>query len=208
LFFLDGRILCYEPPTDTWYGPLGTEPWTGSEPQGGGGIWISSGPGLVYVNTVDFIAAARTAGRALTSEQFRQKRDEYFASREPLEQAKAAAAMKQWQTARDLAAAALDKDPKCPEALLILGLLHESCCLNEPEKALGYYARLAKIDSEPPAALAGLAHQYRVLFATGRAAEALEVGRAIERRYPRNSFREALARYNRQLAKQTKGKPQ
>jgi len=206
LFFTDDRIFCYEPPTDTWYGPLGTEPWTGSEPQGGGGIWISSGPGLVYVNTVDFIAAARTAGRALTSEQFRQKRDEFFASRGPLEQAKAAAAMKQWQKARDLAAAALDKEPKNAEALLLMGLLHESCCLNEPEKAMEYYARLAAMDNDPCVALAGLAHQYRMLHAAGRAKEALEIGRDIERRYPRNSFRDALARCNRQLAKQIEGK--
>jgi hypothetical protein len=43
-------------------------------------------------------------------------------------------------------------------------------------------------------------------FEAAMAKEALEVGRDIQRRYPRNSFREALARYNRQLAKQIEGK--
>ena len=142
---------------------------------------------------------------SVTSEQFRQKRDEYFASRGPLEQAKAAAAMKQWQTARDLAAAALDKDPKCPEALLMMGLLHESCCLNEPDKAIECYGRLAAIKDNPPAAFAGLVHQYRLQIEAKRYAEALRVGTLIEQKYPRNSSSEVIGRYNRWLEKRGKG---
>jgi hypothetical protein len=45
-----------------------------------------------------------------------------------------------------------------------------------------------------------------MLHAAGRAKEALKIGRDIERRYPRNSFRDALARYNRQLAQQIEGR--
>jgi tetratricopeptide (TPR) repeat protein len=167
---------------------------------------------LIYLDTADFIAAAQKAGRVVTAEDFDKKRLAAIDSAPPLDQAKWRLSLRQFDKARDLAATALaaapEKDRACAEALLIMGLLHESCCLDEPDKAMECYARLAAMEDDPAAALAGLAHQYRMHLAAGRAAEALEVGRAIERRYPRNSFREALARYNRQLARQTKGKPQ
>jgi len=215
VFFLDNWILCYDPVKDTWYGPMETEPWTSCTGDtrvvsGSRGIWFQDYRSLIYLGTADFIAAAEKAGRVVTAKDFEKKRAEAITAAPPLDQAKWALSVRKYDKARDLAAAALaaapEKDRACAEALLIMGLLHESCCLNEPEKAMEYYARLAAMDNNPCVALAGLAHQYRMLLTAGRAKEALEVGRDIERRYPRNSFRDALARCNRQLAKQIEGK--
>jgi hypothetical protein len=209
MFFLDTQILCYDPGEEIWYGPLETEPWTRCQSgvvSGRYGIWLGNEGQLIYLDTADFIAAARKAGRVVTAKDFDSKRMAQIESAEPLCRAKWLLSMRKFDKARVLAAAVLDKDPKCAEALLIMGLLHESCCLDEPDKAMECYARLATMEDDPAAALAGLAHQYRMHLAAGRAAEALEVGRAIERRYPRNSFRDALARYNRQLAQQIEGR--
>ena len=209
IFFLDSWILCYDPAKETWYGPMETEPWTAGSSRavsGPGGIWFQHHRSLIYLDTADFIAAAQKAGRVVTAEDFDKKRLAAINAAPPLDQAKWRLSLRQFDKARDQAAAVLVKDPTCAEALLIMGLVHEPCCLDQPDKALQYYARLAAMDNDPCVALAGLAHQYRVLFAAGRAVEALQVGRDIERRYPRNSFREALASHNRQLAKQIEGK--
>jgi tetratricopeptide (TPR) repeat protein len=208
LFFVDSFILCYETATDTWYGPLETEPWTSADRAVSGdcGIWFSSNMGLIYLSTADFIATARSAGRAATGQQFRQMRDEQLASLGPLEQAKGAASMRQWEKARGLCANALEKDPASAEAILLMGLLHESCCLNQPDKALEYYARLAAVENNPPAAFTGLVHQYRMNIEAKRYAEALRVGKLIERDYPRNSMGETLGEHNRWLEKQVSPK--
>ena len=207
LFIPDDFILCYEPATDTWYGPLETEPWTAPlrAVSGDCGIWFSSDMGLIYLSTADFIATARSAGRAATTEQLRQMRDEQLASLGPLEQAKGATSMRQWEKARQFCAAALEKDPASPEAMLLMGLVHESYGLNQPDKAIEYYGRLAAIKDNPPAALAGLMHQYRLHIEAKRYADALRVGKLIEQRYPRNTLGETLGEHNRWLEKRGKG---
>jgi len=201
-FFDDAIILCFDAAADTWYGPLETEPWTCSSRHvsGRNGVWFEHNYWLVYLDTADFIAAARKAGRVITSEQFRRKRQKAIEASSPLEQAKWALSMRQFAKAGDLCASILAKDAKDVEALLMMGLLHESCCLNQPDKVMEYYGRLAAIENNSSAAFTGLVHQYRLHIEAKRYAEALRVGRLIEQRYPRNAISETLARYNRWLA--------
>ncbi|HET6428989.1 MAG TPA: hypothetical protein VFJ30_11290, partial [Phycisphaerae bacterium] len=207
VFFLGEQILCFDPEADTWYGPLEREPYGGSVEfavSGDSGIWLQSDRSLVYLDTADFIAAARKAGRVITGDEFRRKRDEAIAASPPLEQAKWALSMRQFDKARDLCAGVLDKEAGNVEALLVMALLHESCCLNQPDKAMEYYGRLAAIEDNPSAAFTGLVHQYRLHIDAKRHADALRTGRLIERRYPRNSSSESIRRHNRRLEEQVK----
>jgi len=104
-----------------------------------------------------------------------------------LEQAKWAICTRQWDKARVLCAAVLDNDVTNADALLMMGLVHESCGLNQPGKAMEYYGKLVAIEANSAAAFTGLIHQYRLHIEAKRYAEALRVGQLIEQRYPRNS---------------------
>ncbi len=203
LFLLSDWILCFDPASDTWYGPLETEPWTGginTAVSGHNGIWFSTDRQLIYLDTAEFIAAATKAGRVITGPDFRARRQAHIKSAPALEQAKWAMCLRQWDKARDLCADILDKDAANAEALLMMGLLHESCCLNQPEKAMEYYVRLAAIDNNVPAALAGLIHQYRLHVEAKRYSDALRVGRLVQERYPRNTSSERLRQNTHWLA--------
>lgn len=206
IFFLSDRILCFDPQSGAWYGPLETEPWTsgpGLVASGQNGVWFSCDRDLVYVHTADFIAAARQADRVVSSDEFRRKRAAFIRSSPPLERAKWAMSVREWDKVRDLCAGVLERDAKNVEALLIMGLLHEPCCLNQPDKALEYYGKLAAIEENPPAAFTGLIHQYRLHIEAKRYAEALRVDKVIQERYPRNALSETLGRYNRWLAQKS-----
>lgn len=207
IFFFDCAILCFDPANDTWYGPLETEPWTDCSTwavSGRNGVWFNDGnQQLIYLDTAGFIAAAKKAGRVVTSAQFRQKQEESIRNSPPLDQAKWALCLKQYAKARDLCGALLEKDPRNIELLLMMALLHESCCLNQPDKAMEYYERLAAIEGNPSAAFTGLVHQYRIHINDKRYAEALRVGKLIQERYPRNTCSEVINRHNQWLVQKT-----
>lgn len=205
VFFLDDWILCYEPSSDTWYGPLETEPWTNPTQavvSGRSGIWFGADQSLVYLETADFITAAKKARRVITGQEFRRRRDEAVAASPPLERAKWALSMRRFDKSRELCAAVLEGDANNVEALLVMALLHESCCLNQPDRAMEYYGRLVAVEDNPAARFMGLVHQYRLHIDAKRYADALRVGRLIEQRYPRNAVSETIARYNEWLSEQ------
>ncbi len=210
LFFLSCWILCYEPASGTWYGPLETEPWTGEQGpvvSGDSGIWFYSGNQIMaYLDTADFIAAARKAGRVITSDEFQRRRRQYIEAAPPLERAKWAMCMQQWQQAREICAGILDGDPGNVEALLLMGMVHESNCLNKLDEAIGYYQRLADMKDNPRAAYTGLLYQYRLYIEAGRQDDARRVdelirelkkpaaavGKLIRQNYPSNAYRYIL----------------
>jgi tetratricopeptide (TPR) repeat protein len=142
----------------------------------------------------------------MTNKQLQATRQEAMDGMKPMDQAKWALSMRQWDKARDLCAGALDKDAGNAEALLVMGIMHEPCCLNQPDKALEYYGKLSAIENNPSAAFTGLAHQYRMHMEAKRYAEALRIGRLIERRYPNNAMGDRLGQYNRWLEEQANPK--
>jgi hypothetical protein len=199
IFFLSDWILCFDPVSDTWYGPLETTPWTSGPAavaSGASGVWFSPDRRLlVYVSTADFQAAARKVGRVITSEQWRARREESARSLPTLEQAKWALSTRQHEKARELCASVLDGDAGNVEALLVMAMLYEPGCLNQPGKAMEYYQKLGAVTGHPAGALAGLIHEFRLHVEAKRYADALRVGRTIQDRYPRNVFAGTLARY-------------
>ena len=107
--------------------------------------------------------------------------------------------------ARDMCAGVLAKDAANVEALLVMALLHEPCCLNQPDKAMEYYAKLAAMKDNPPAVLAGLSHQCRLQAEAGRFAQARELLKTLQARFPRNSNEEAFTRLAAWLDEKIKG---
>lgn len=189
LYIGDLEIHCYDPAEDVWYGPLETEPWGYSVEQavaGRHGLWLGGGQGLAYLETADFKAAAKAAGRALSGAEFRRLREAHILASPPLDRLKWAMMQGQSEKARDLGQAVLAGDPANAnaEALLLMGLLHERGRLNQPERSLEFYARLAAIKENPSAALTGLVAQQRLRLAAKQYAEARELGRAIVDGYP------------------------
>ena len=205
LFIPEGGT-CYDPAKDTWYGPLKMNLGGSYAISGKGGFWSGGNGTVAFIRTADFIATAKRAGLVMTTEQFRAKRQEALNAMKPLDQAKWALSMRQWDKSRGLCGSVLENDAGDVQALLVMGLVHEPYCLNQPDKAIEYYGKLATMDDNPSAAFTGLVHQYRLQIEAKRYAEALRIGRLIEREYPRNSMGETLGEHNRWLEKQVSPK--
>ena len=69
----------------------------------------------------------------------------------------------------------LDDSRDHPEALALMGLLHDVGCLNRPAEALRYYRRLAALSGNTPAFLTGIYLQCQCHWNTGNLDEALRV---------------------------------
>ncbi len=192
-------IMAWDPRSDTWYGPLppsGTYAlgWPAGFPPAGGprppgayplgvpaGVWIS---GLRFIAAEDVLAAARRAGRVMTTAEYRKRQEEIVAAMPPLDRAKAEFTMHRFDAAKALLDEILKNDPASPEALLLMGWLHDIWCANEPETALRYYRRLADVTSNPRASVEGWYQQMCLLGKLQRWPETLAAAEHIKSRFP------------------------
>ena len=119
-------MLCYEPASDTWYGPLNLAwpPWliVGAKD----GLWIADRFGLSYMETADFKAAATAARRVITSADLRKRVEELYRALPPFELAKVYLARKKLAKVTALLEPILKKKPDDPEALLMMGFAKET----------------------------------------------------------------------------------
>ena len=194
-FVGDNKLVAYDTKNDTWYGPLLLHkhqlPCCGikyayATPEN---LWLSvdypSGQGLERVAIEDLLTRARQVGRALTGKQYLAKRQAVIDALEPLDQAKVYFMIRNFKKSKSLLEKILAADPNHAEALLLMGHLHNSSCLNEPEEAMTYFRRLADLKDRPQARLTGLYHQCETLRRQKRWKETRTLIQQITQEFPR-----------------------
>jgi tetratricopeptide (TPR) repeat protein len=188
VFVEPGSILAWDPKSDTWYGPLapGGDHAIGTP----AGLWLGGRGGLLFVAADDVFAAAKGAGRVLTTAQYRQRQQEIIAALPLLDRATAAFAMHQFDKAEPLLEKVLQDDPASAYALLLMGYLHDVWCLNQPDTALQFYQRLADVKADPNASFTGWYQRFVLLRTLQRWPETLAVIDQIDRRFPRPGYYE------------------
>ena len=126
------EITVYDVTTDTWYGPLQGAQWTLAVASGG--IWgkTHSGDGLIYLALGDLENYAKSAGRAMTSGEFSQRKQRCIDAAKPLDRAKYAISMKHFAQAELALRQVLEATPDQPEALFLMKFLHDG---NGPKQA-------------------------------------------------------------------------
>ena len=102
----------------------------------------------------------------------------------PLERAKTAFAMREFDVARRLLAEILRDDAECAEGLLLEGYLHDLWCSNQPDEALKYYRRLSDVN-DPAASFSGMYLRLVLLRKLQRWPEALAAAEEILAAFPR-----------------------
>ncbi len=181
------NVVIWDPKTDTWYGPLGVVAGSGAESNRSlgprGGLWLSTSNGVLFVSAEDLLATAKSAGRVMTTAEYQQRQRETIAIMPPLDQAKMAISMREFDAAEKLLNQILASDANCAEALLLLGYVNDLWCANRPEKALEYYRRLAELESNPRASYTGMYHRLALLQSQKRWPEALEAVEEINQTF-------------------------
>ena len=183
VFVEPGSMLAWDPKSDTWYGPLapGGDHAFGTP----AGLWLGGRDGLRFVAADDLFAKAKGAGRVLTTAQYRQRQQEIIAAMPPLDRAKAAFSMHQFDKAKPLLQEVLQDDPASVEALLLMGCLHDVWCLNQPDTALQFYQRLADVKANRNASFTGWYQRFVLLRTLERWPETLAAIDQISQRFPR-----------------------
>ena len=182
----DESILCYDPEADTWYGPV---------PTAGGrntrfllpaphGFWLGDGLDLSYVEVADLLAAARKAGRVVTSPEVMPRQRRRMEEVGPLEAAMFEFESRNFPRAQQWLDTFLATHPEHPEALLLMAYLHDLWAWNKPETASRYYRRLAAIEDNPRAACTGLCGELALRYALGQWERVIATGEEIQRRFP------------------------
>ena len=181
----NSQVICYDPAKDIWYGhliPGQSISYVVGAPKG---IWIGTSRGPAFMETRKFIETARAMGRALTSKQFKRRQQEIIEAFPPLKRAKFQIIQRDFSPAVPVLAAALKKDPDNTELLLLMGFVHDACCLNRLDEAMKYYSRLAAVKDNPSARMTGLRAQFTILLHQKKWKQAVEVGETFQKEFPR-----------------------
>ncbi|MGD9125937.1 MAG: tetratricopeptide repeat protein [Planctomycetia bacterium] len=197
IFLGDESLTLYDTKNDTWYGPVRLYQRAGNRilcayatPHT---LWLSvegygnfgNTQGLERVAIKDFMARARELGRALTSKQYLEKRQVLIDALEPFDQAKVYFMIRKFKKSKALLEKILAKKPDHPEALLLMGHLHNSWCLKKPEAAIEYFQKLVDLKDNPQARFTGLYWQCEVLRRQKRWQETDRMIRQIRQEFPR-----------------------
>jgi tetratricopeptide (TPR) repeat protein len=207
LYFLGMNTVAYDPRTDTWYGPVSAQGGTHNIGTSAG-LWVGSR--LIYFNNADVIAAAKVAGRVMTTEQWKKRKQQFIESAPLLDRAKFAFGMKQFDAAKQHLTKVLKSAPNNAEALLLMGYLHDTWCTNKPDKAARYYRRLEGLKDNPSASMSGMWMRFHLHKRRKEYAQAYQLTKEIPKRFGRledHARREMTYwgnRLKKELAKETR----
>ena len=151
----------------------------------GAGLWLATCHGLRFVAADDVLAKAESVDRVITTGQYRQRQQALIAAMPLLDRAKAAFVMHQFDKAKTLLQQVLTDEPESADALLLMGHVHDVWCLNQPNMALQFYERLAKVASNRNASFTGCLQRMILSGTLQRWPETLAVADEIEQRFPR-----------------------
>ena len=179
-------LLCYEPATDTWFGPLSLD-GIGDTPYPLGtarGVWVGGPDGLAYVATADFLEAARAASRVMTTAAVAERKQKLAEAAGPFEAAKFRLLLHDFTGARQRAETILAANPNDRQALLLMAVLHDFWCLDQPDESLRWYRRLSAMEADPSAVYTGLYGEFRIHYTLKRWDEAIAAGERLLEEIP------------------------
>jgi hypothetical protein len=156
MWFTESGVL-YDPQAGTWYGPLMSMQnviW-GYCVATSAGLWLGTDRGMQFIDREKFMAAARKAGRAVTSEEYVKRRDDAIARIPPVPQARELMALRKFAQAKDVLDPHLKAKPDDPHVILLAGMVNDSWGLNDIQAAKGYYARLEEM-ADPSVRFTGM----------------------------------------------------
>lgn len=219
LFLVDRtEIICYDPAKDTWYGPIVPGQSIFHAISAPGGIWIGTSRGPAFVETRKFIKKAKAMGRTLTSREFKQRQQEKIDASPLLKRAEFQIIQRNFSAAVAILTSILEKEPNNHDALLVMGFVYDSRCLNKLDEAMKYYSRLAAVtkDISPPGGpkvsvrMTGLRAQFTIFLRQKKWKQAIEIGETFEKEFPcviwdaAGKVKPRLERARKQLAKDKK----
>lgn len=181
LVLADGdHVVIYDLKTDTWYDGVCAGFIT---PRGG--LWMRNiaSEGLCYLSLDDVIQRAKDTGRSITTAEFRRRKQQFIDAAAPLDRAKFNLGMRRFDKAKTAFQEVLDAEPNQPEALILMGFLHDACCLNQPDEAIRYYRRAAELKDNPAASYSGMYYQLCILRNRSEWRDVLDLCETILRRY-------------------------
>ena len=174
-------MVAYDTATDTWYGPL----------RGGAAsyaignreyVWFGTEKGMLAVSIAEMLKTARESGRMWTTPQWQAALGKLVSEAPALEQAKIAFIRRQFGPARRLANKALDAEPGKPEALLLMGWLHQQ--QGEHAQAAEWYDKLVR-RQDASASFTGAVMLVETLAARKKHREAVELIEKTQKRFPK-----------------------
>jgi hypothetical protein len=179
-------LTVYDVKTDTWYGPLCFHLSGDMLVTPDGALWgtTPSQDGLAYVSLDDVMLQAKEAGRVMTTAEFLRRRQAFVDAAPPLDGGKLLIGMRQFDKAKSVFRQVLEAKPNQPEALLLMGFLHDRDCLRQPNEAVKYYRRLAELKDNPNASFSGMYFWMCVLQDCQRWDQALGLSEALLQQYP------------------------
>jgi hypothetical protein len=187
LLFADyGQWTVYDPKSDTWYGPINSCGCDATLTAADGGLWGTMAPerALFYVPLGNVIACAEALGRVMTTTEYRRRNQQWIDAAKPLDRAKFALGMRQFDKATSTLQQVLDAEPNQPEALILMGFLHDRSGFNQPHEAITYYRRAAELENDPIASYSGMYLWLCVLKDRQEWRGAIDLCEKILRRYP------------------------
>ncbi len=186
LVFVDShQLTVFDLKTDTWYGPMDARGEvtlvTASK-----GLWGKFPPddGVFYLPLDELLDYAKSIGRVMTTAEYRRRKEQYVDAAKPLDRGKLTLGMRQFDKAKTAFQQVLDTEPNQPEALLLMGLLHDRNGLNQPEEAIKYYRQASNLPDNNNASYSGMYLWVCVLKNNKRWAETVELCDKMLDRFP------------------------
>jgi tetratricopeptide (TPR) repeat protein len=127
---------------------------------------------------------AKAAGRVMTTTEYRRRKQQFIDAAQPLDRAKLNLGMHRFDQAKAALRQVLDAEPNQPDALILMGFLHDRSCLNRPDEAIEYYRRAAALEDDPIASYSGMYLWVCVLKNRRQWKETVDLCEKILQRYP------------------------
>lgn len=205
-----GSLVMYDVSTDTWFGPLGFSS-TGDAQfvMADGVLWGATpvGDGLAGVPLDDAMQQAKAIGRVMTTSEYLRQRQAFVDKAPLLSRATLLITMRQFDAAKAVLQQLLLSGTSKPQALFLMGFLHDRDCLKQPADALKYYRQLTELPDDIDSLYTGMYYSMCVLKDCQRWDEAIRLSSMLLQRfpalgeYPRGKIQRIGDLCRRQLAK-------
>lgn len=145
-----GKHVLYDPQEKHWYGPLMRPVSAGYSIATPAGLWMGGCYSMWFIDREAYMAAARKAGRAISSEQYVRRRDVAIAKLPAVPRARYLLALRKFDEAEDVLDAHLKEHAADPLALLLMGMVQDAWGQNDLKRAEACYRRLSEMKDPKP----------------------------------------------------------
>jgi tetratricopeptide (TPR) repeat protein len=120
----------------------------------------------------------------MTTTAVAERKRELAEAAGPFEAAKFRLLLHDFAGARQRAETILAANPNDPQALLLMAVLHDFWCLDQPDESLRWYRRLSAMEGDPSAIYTGLYGEFRINYTLKRWDQAIAAGERLLEELP------------------------